>query len=174
MALRAGAFDMLQAEESYDAVYGDQMTQLGLRFEWRPRAAWFWSLASDLGEVDGERVVLVPEPIPTGIETTLQLNPWQLSTGWIFGPQRTWSPYLGGGITYLRLEEESDLETVSESGTGAHVLLGMRFRAAPLVLAGEALYSSVPDILGDGGAAAVFDEDDAGGLALTLRAGWEF
>ena len=150
------------------------MTLVGLRFEWRPRPAWYWALASDLGEVDGERVALIPEPVPTGIETTLELNPWHLSTGWILGAGRRWSPYLGGGVTYLRLEETTELETVSDSGVGAHAVLGLRFRAAPIVVAGEALYSSLPDTLGDGGAAAAFGEDDAGGLALALRAGWEF
>lgn len=55
-----------------------------------------------------------------------------------------------------------------------HAAAGIRRSFGRFVLGAQALYAVVPDLVGQGGAAAAFGEDDGGGLAATLLLGYAF
>lgn len=181
LGVRVGVFEPLAFADAYDAVYGDALTPIGARFEFRPRRApyarpkWFLALSTDFAASDGEAVALVPEPVPTGIATTLELNPWHLTSGWLFRPATRFHPYLGAGVTALRWKEEDEFESVSATDVGAHAVAGLRWRAfdLPLAIDGELLYYLVPGVFDEAGAAAVFGEKDLGGLQAALTVSWE-
>ena len=82
-------------------------------------------------------------------------------------------PFLGGGYTRMRYEESSDFaaagEDVNESFNGFHVKGGAEVRLTSWVgVAGEAVWSSIPDALGTGGASLAFDETNLGGTSVRL------
>ena len=183
LGVRVGAFEPLAFADSYDAVYGESLVPYGARFEFRPRRApyarpkWFLALATDFVEADGEAVAFVPEPVPTGTATTLELNPWHLTSGWLFRPATRLHPYAGVGVTALRWEERDEFGTLSATDVGAHAVVGLRWRAfyVPLAVDGELLYYTVPGALDDSeGAAGFFRETDFGGLTAAVTVSWEF
>jgi hypothetical protein len=171
----AGIFEPLGFADSYDAVYGETLTPLGADLEARLGERWFVGLSTEWMGADGEQVALVPEPVPTGIATELELNPWHLTFGWIAGSDDGWSFRLGGGATYLVWKESSESAESSGSDPGAHLSLALRRALGRFRLGARARYSTIPDALDEeGGAAAAFGEDDLGGLSLALTAGWAF
>jgi len=73
----------------------------------------------------------------------------------------------------MRYEETSDFaaadEDVDQSFDGYHVKGGAEVRLTRWVaLAGEAVWSSIPDALGTGGASQAFNETNLGGTSLRL------
>jgi len=174
VGLTAGLFEPYGFADAYDAVYGETLTPIGFELETRLGERWFLALASDFSSADGERVALVPEPVPTGVATELKLNPWRLTFGRVFRAGRPLTVRLGAGATLLSWKETSELESVSGSDLGGHVLLGVRNAFGRFALGAEAVYSTIPDALPEGGAAAQLGEDDLGGLALLATAGWSF
>jgi hypothetical protein len=171
----AGVFEPLGFSDSYDAVYGETLVPLGAAFEARLGSRWFVGLSTELASADGERVALVPEPVPTGVATELELNPWHLTFGWIGGSDAGWSVRLGGGATLLSWKETSAAGDASGSDPGAHLSVAVRRALGSFRLGARALYSTVPDALDEGaGAGAAFGEDDLGGLSLAATAGWAF
>ncbi len=167
LGVRLGAFDLIHSSDSYDAVYGDTMTQIGLGLELRFGRAWFLSLDIDRGEVDGEQIVFIPQPVPSGVETTLELLPVHLTFGRILHPDDPWSFYFGAGPTLVDWEESNEFGSNSSSDFGFHGLVGVRRNLQRWSLDLELLYSSVPDAF-ESGAAEFFGEDDIGGASLTL------
>lgn len=173
IGVRLGTLDLIHSSDSYDAVYGDTMTQVGIGLELRFRQHWFLSLDVDRGEVDGEQVVFLPQPVSTEIATTLEIMPIHLSFGRIFNSEANWSWYFGVGPTFVDWEESSDTGTSSSSDGGFHGLAGLRRNLNHWSLDLELLYSTVPDAF-EGGAAAFFGEDDIGGVSLTLGINYGF
>jgi hypothetical protein len=176
LGFRLGAFEPINSADSYDAVFGEPMPQLGLQVEAAIRGRWLLALAVDHGEVDGERVLLTDPPQGTGVPVTLTVTPVQLTAGVLFRPAPRWRAGLGVGPTLLLWEDESAGESRSRTDTGGHVLLGLRRALGSpggperWSLGGELRYSSVPDAIGQGGVSEFFGEDDLGGLAVQLLA----
>jgi len=81
--------------------------------------------------------------------------------------------YVGGGAGVVRYSESSpfaeagdDLEVKKLS---YHALAGVEVPIVrPLAVVVETRYRYIPDLLGDGGVSAVFDEDSLGGFNLTV------
>jgi hypothetical protein len=169
--LRLGVFDMTNAPDSYDAVYGDPMPQAGVQLErdWR---RWRLALSADYGQVDGERALPTDPPLPTGIEETLTLTPVHLTAAYRFRPQARWDVYAGLGPSLLSWKDETDFASESGSEVGGSALVGLRrqARGRGWEWGGELRWSSFPGALPDAGFAGLFGEDDPGGLALTLVA----
>ena len=124
----------------------------------------------------GERVFVTDngEVFPLGIPATITLTPLEIAAGWRFGPRfGRVIPFLGAGYTRMRYEETSDFaaadEDVDQSFDGYHVKGGAEVRLTRWVaLAGEAVWSSIPDALGTGGASQAFNETNLGGTSLRL------
>jgi hypothetical protein len=176
VGLEGGLFEPEGFSESYDAVYGDTLTPLGARFEWAVVPRFALALSTSFVSTDGEQVAILPGegPVPTGIETELELNPWHLTAAYRIHPEGPWSGYVGGGLTLLRFDEANEFEETSGSELGYHAAAGVRRAFGRFVVGLEGLYSTVPDAIGESGAAAAFGEDDLGGLAAKLLLGYAF
>ena len=126
---------------------------------------------------DGERVVVFEdEAFPVGIDTTVSVVPIELSAGWRFAnPQRTVTPYLGGGMAWHKYRETSEFADAAEDAEftkmGFQLLGGAEWRVGRwLGIAGEAGWMSVPDAFTEpSGAAAAFGEDDLGGAVFRVK-----
>jgi len=121
---------------------------------------------------------------PLGIPLDVKASYVDVSLGWKSavltrsGRIALW-PYVGTGVGVVMYSEASpfadagdDLDTRSVS---YHVLAGLEIPLFKwLAVAVDARYRYAPDILGDGGVSAVFDEDALGGLraGLGLRLGF--
>ncbi len=124
----------------------------------------------------GERVFVAEggQVFPLGIPATVTMTPLELAAGWRFRPRfGRVIPHLGVGYTRMKYEETSDFaaadENVEESFNGYHVRGGAEVRLTRWVgIAGEAVWSSIPDALGTGGASQAFDETNLGGTSLRL------
>ena len=171
--VRVGAFDMTNAGDSYDAVYGDPMLVGGLELAAVFDRNWFLQLTVSGGEMEGEQVVLLPEPLPTGYDTTFRMTPVHLTGGRSFGSGR-WRFATGLGPSYVSWEEEGEFETTSDENVGGHLLLGLSRTYADWLIGGELVYSIVPDAIGKGGASGQLGEEDMGGVALMFRASRAF
>lgn len=167
-----GVFEPSGFADTYDAVYGDTLTPIGLRFEidW---GRWFGALTVERMKADGERVALVPEPVPTGIPISLTLTPVRLSAARRFRDGAAWRPYVGGGVTVLSWKEEDEFESTSSTDFGAHLLGGLAWHGARMRAGGELVWSTVPNAL-EGGVSQELGEDDLGGLSASLYVGWSF
>jgi hypothetical protein len=82
--------------------------------------------------------------------------------------------YVGGGIGWHVLEEDSPALTASggfrKGHIGYHVSGGIEYRIAPFIwAAGEAQWAAVPGGLDATGAGAVFDETDLGGTTFRFK-----
>ena len=169
--VRLGAFDMINSDESYDAVYGSEMFQGGLHLDILPRPRLQLGLTLDYGTKSGERVFPTNPPVPTGVDDDLTLMPLHLSASYVFGAGGApWYWYLGAGPTLLRWEEESVGRSESATDFGGNAVAGVRWPRTKWQFGGELRYSTVPDAVGDEGAAAIYGEDDLGGIAVHFLA----
>ncbi len=93
--------------------------------------------------------------------------------GWRFMPSSRWTPYiaLGGGVTSYR--EESNVaglvETLSKSKASGHVALGLDYALGAVAVGVEAMYSTVPNTIGDSGVSKVYGEKDVGGATIVAK-----
>jgi hypothetical protein len=177
VGLQAGVFEPYGFADSYDAVYGETMVPLGLRFEWAFTERFALHLQTSFGQVDGELVAIVPGVgnVPTGVPTELELNAWHLTAAWRLHPEGPWSGHLGAGPTLVRFGESNELEEISSDGFGGHLAAGVRRALGDWAIGAEAVYSVVPDTFEEEeGVAGFFDEDDAGGLTAQLVVGYSF
>jgi hypothetical protein len=172
LGLRLGAFEMTNAPDSWDAVYGSPMPQLGGQVELRLWRHLMVALAADWGEASGHRILPTQPPIRTEFGTNLTYLPAHLTLGWVARADRPWELTFGLGPSLLTWRESSDGDSNSDSVVGGHVAFGARRNLARFALGAEVRWSTFADSAGDRGAMAFFDEDDMGGLALQLVALW--
>lgn len=126
---------------------------------------------------DGERVfVNNGQEFPLGIPLEVTITPLELSAGWQFrirGAPKL-RPYAMGGYTSYRYEETSEsaasTENVDERFNGFHVGGGAEYRLMRwLGIAGEFIWTTVPDAIGESGVSAEFDETDLGGSSFRFK-----
>jgi opacity protein-like surface antigen len=90
--------------------------------------------------------------------------------GWRFMPQSRWSPYIAVGAGSTSYREESDVaglvETTSKSKFGFHAALGLDYYFGAVALGVEAMYSTVPNTIGEDGVSKVYGESDVGGATI--------
>lgn len=176
--VRLGGFEMVNAQDSYDAVYDDPMPVLGLQLDWRFRTRWILEASLDYGEVDGERVLLADPPVGTGIDETLTYVPLHLAASWSFYRNAPWELRIGAGPSILWWESDADVSLADgdpdADGTeiGGSVALSARRAFRAWTLGGELRWSSFPDAVGDAGVTRFFDEDDLGGVSVNVIALW--
>jgi opacity protein-like surface antigen len=166
----------LAAKDTFDAVADthSSSTYLGgveVTHIWK---GIFADVAATQMTIDGTRVFVDDGQVfDLGIPLQVKLRPLDIVGGWRFRYGRI-SPYAGAGITFLKYEETSDFsqsgEDVSESKTGPMFLGGVDVQVWKFIhVGGELRFRRVNGILGEGGASAEFDEDDAGGTSFALR-----
>ena len=176
--VRLGGFEMINAEDSYDAVFDDPMPMLGVQLDWRWRRRWVLEATLDYGEVDGERVFPADPSVGTGIDETLTYVPVHVTASWSFYRADPWELRAGAGPSFLWWEDDSDVDLAgldeTEDGTelGASAALSLRRAFTAWTLGGELRWSTFPDAVGDAGVTEFFDEDDPGGVSVHLVALW--
>jgi hypothetical protein len=174
LGLRLGAFEPSNAQDTYDAVYGDTMTQIGGQLEWHTRGRLFYAVSIDYGTVDGS--LGAPPTPPQGIDTELTLMPVHVTATWFLRPRESsWNVYAGLGPSLLIWEESVDfagvgLEDTSETDVGASAVLGLRKPFNRFSLSGELRWSTFPNALDSD--TNPFGEDDLGGLGVAVVGLW--
>lgn len=170
LGLRVGAFQMINSSNSYDAVYGDPLLQVGGQVELRLWRRVLVAVSADWGEVSGRRVILTPSPTPTDVGVTLTYQPSHLTVGWFVLADRPWEVFLGAGPSHLSWSQSNVLRGDSGSAVGGHALAGTRRQMGAFTLGGELRWSTFPKAMGEHNVSAFFGEDDMGGLTLQLVA----
>jgi len=167
---------LFSARDSFEAILG---SALGGVFGGGGQLALGNGLFAQVGidrfRKTGSRALVSGEQIfRLGIPHVITVTPIQATVGYrIPGAHRT-IPYVGGGIGWHAFEETSpDFQgagDVSDSAIGYHVLGGAEYRIAGWMwLAGEVQWTAVPNVLGEHGVSAVFEEDDLGGATFRFK-----
>ena len=117
--------------------------------------------------VSGTQIFTVDTP------ATVEVQPIAVTVGYLSPPSGRLAPYLGAGIGWHVLTEESP--TISQTRTregkpGYHIVGGVEFVISRWVaVAGEAQWAYVPDLIGETGISAAFEEDDLGGGTFRFK-----
>lgn len=166
----------MSATDSFDAVVGKtSLQQFGGGVQvvnlWR---SLFVEATVERLKADGERVFVSDGTVfPLGIPLTVRLVPVDIVGGWRFRKVGRVVPYGGAGLTSVSYSEKSSFaesDDVSERGTGFIVLGGVEVPVWRWVgVRGEVRFRQVPDVLGSGGASAVFDETSLGGVSYGVK-----
>lgn len=165
------------AAETFDAVLGSDRGQDwggGVSLTQGPA---FLEITARRFSKTGSRVFVTDakEVFPLGIPTDVTTTTFEAAAGWRFRPLfRRLRPYVGAGYTRLQYEETADFaadgDDVTEGFNGFHVLGGVEVRLARWVgLAGDVVWTSVADAIGEAGASKAFGEDNLGGTSLRLK-----
>ena len=125
---------------------------------------------------DGQRVfVNNGDVFRLGIPVRLSSTPFEVSGGYRFHP-RKWPivPYVGAGVGSYSYNETADFAAAGDDvhvrHAGALLVGGAEVRLTKWVsVSGDAQYTHVPGILGQGGASKDLGETDFGGIAGRLR-----
>jgi hypothetical protein len=167
------------AKDSFDAVLG---TSSGPIFGGGARVGLpYGGLFVDVGawrfRDDGERVFVANnEVFPLNIPLQITVIPLEISGGWRFRLRRLLKlrPYVGGGVTTMKYTETSDFatetENVDERFSGYHLFGGAEYKITRWFgVAGEAVWMTVPDAIGESGVSAAFNESDLGGAGFRVK-----
>ena len=169
----------MTASESFKAVTGKSMrTQFGGGVQ--VVNVWKGLYAEGLvgwSSLDGSRVFVYNDTVyGLGIPVSITLTPIDAGGGWRFplGKKRKAHAYAGGGVTFMKYQEESDFagaeDNVDETFTGFYAAGGVEIPLAKWIhLRGEARYTSIPNALGIAGVSVDFDETDLGGIAVAVK-----
>ncbi len=165
------------AADTFDAVLGSDRGQDwggGVNVTQGPA---FLELTARRFSKSGTRVFVTdtkdvfPLDIPVDVSTTT----FEAAAGWRFRPLfGRLRPYVGAGYTRLQYEETADFagdgDDVKEGFNGFHVLGGVEVRVTRWIgLAGDVVWTSVADAIGQAGASKAFGEDNLGGTSLRLK-----
>ena len=174
----AGWFDMTNANRSAKAIFGGTsgggtaggILRLGLG------ESFFVSAHVRYFQRTGERVfVAAPggDVFRLGHPLTLRLIPAYAMLGYRFGHGSRWTPYVAAGAGVTSYHEKSDtaglIETSTASKPAGHVAAGVEFGQGLARFGAEAMYSTVPNTIGQSGVSKVYGEKDVGGFTLVAR-----
>jgi hypothetical protein len=126
---------------------------------------------------DGERVFVGPddEVFKLGIPLEVRITPIEITGGWRFtNLSRRFVPYVGGGFSSFQYSESSETDDegddVDDRFSGGHILGGVDVRLRSwLGVAGEIVWTSIPDAIGASGASQAFDETNLGGTSVRVK-----
>jgi opacity protein-like surface antigen len=118
--------------------------------------------------VSGNQLFMLDSP------TQLTVTPILGTVGYRAPDYSRFAPYVGGGIGWHSLREESPglaaADWIDEGKLGYHVVGGIEFPVARfLAVAGEAQYATVPKALGETGVSAVYGEENLGGATFRFK-----
>jgi len=158
------------ARDTFTAITGQSYgPAFGAGAQVRFRTGLYVQVSVERFRKTGERVfVFENEAFPLGIPNTITIQPVVAAVGYRPPSVASVRPYLGVGVGSYHLQEVSPFDDPSEEvdqwHRGFHAHGGVEFLAgrwfAPAV---EARFTTVPDALGSGGAAAAFGESNLGG-----------
>lgn len=171
----AGMYDPMNASESYKEVYSGPGPLVGLGGYWLHAQGWSLEARGEYFFVSGNRTKVAGGDTDYGED--LALISILASGRYHFLRDRSISPYVLGGLGYYSLDVKSDApdSDVNSSSAGVHAGAGVDFFVGtPVNVALEARYSLIPDLIGEGGLSAYYDETDFGGLAILAKISFVF
>lgn len=166
------------ASDSFDAVLGTRsLPTFGGGVDVVLRDNIFIGVGAWRASKDGERVFVGPddEVFPLGIPLKVTVTPIELTGGWRFTRlSQRFVPYVGGGFSSFKYTEDADTDSddddVDERFGGFHLLGGVDVRLRSwLGVAGEVVWTSIPDALGEAGVSQAFDETNLGGTSVRVK-----
>ena len=164
------------AADSFDAVTGNSWGPMwGGGAQMAFSNGLFFQGSYERFQSTGQRVfVFEGQVFELGIENEVTVTPIQVTVGYRQPTTDRVVGYIGGGVGWHRLEEVAQMsdpaENVDESKVGVHVLGGMEYPLTRWLWGGgEAQWAYVPDVLGNDGVSAEFEEDDLGGFTLRFK-----
>jgi hypothetical protein len=162
------------ASKSVDAVTGSANgLWYGGGVRYQHRSGFFVEGAVERYQKTGERVFVFEDTVfPLGIENRVEITPLVGTAGYAFRIGRL-RPYVGaGGGAYLYRETSDfadDADNVRETHPAYRGVAGVQWPVGTGIAAAvEVVYTTVPDAL-TGGAAAAFNETDLGGVQVRGR-----
>ena len=169
----------MTASESFKAVTGTSTrTQFGVGVQFVNLWNGLYAEATvGQSSLNGSRVFIYQDNVyDLGIPVSITFTPIDAGGGWRFplGKKRKAHVYAGGGVMFMKYQEESDFadsgENVDDVFTGFYASGGMEYSLTKwLHLRGEARFTSVPNALGAEGVSADFDETNLGGVAVAVK-----
>jgi len=168
---------LFTASDSFNAVLGtDRLTTYGGGIEVTEGSALL-GFGAWRASKDGQRVFVGPDGdvFPLGIPLEATLTGIEVTGAWRFRRVSSrFIPYAGGGYTSLQYKEASstddDEEDFDDRFHGFHILGGVDVRLRSwLGVAGEVVWTSVPDAIGESGASQAFDETNLGGTSIRVK-----
>ena len=127
--------------------------------------------SSDTGE---RAFVYGGEIYKLGIPLRVTQTPLDVAGGWRFVTKSGITPFVGGGLTFMRYEETSDLpepeDDLDSREMGYIALGGLEVRASRWVhIRAEIRYRRINNILGIAGASGEFSETELGGVGGSFK-----
>ena len=128
----------------------------------------------------GQRVFVFEDQVfELGISNTVTVTPIHISVGYRLVANPSLIGYLGGGIGWYTYKEESAFVdpqyNVDEQEIGYHVMGGVETPILPSFWLGvEFQWAYVPNVLGEQGVSALFEEDDLGGFTVRLKISFDY
>ena len=167
------------AADSFDAVLGKSSGPIfgGGATVGLPFGGLFFGVGAWRFSAEGERVLVAgDEVVSLGIPMSVTITPLEVSGGWRFRlrGQPGLIPYVAGGLSSYGYKETSEFagatEDVDDRFTGYHVGGGVEVKLRRwLGVAGEFMWTTVPDALGEGGVSEAFNETDLGGTGFRVK-----
>ena len=165
------------ASTTFNAVFGSTAELfLGGGVDVVIHKAYFVDVAISRMSATGQRAFVTSGEVFTlGIPLRATVTPVELTGGYRFRFRRSRIiPYAGAGIGFYSYRETSDLSLPSEdvdvSRSGLVMMGGIEFRVSRWVaVAGDANFTKVSGILGQGGISKDVGEDNLGGIAGRVR-----
>jgi len=168
-----GYQDLTQAKSSAKAVFNGSSGGLtwggGLRYTLKSGffvAGWFRTFSKD-----GERVFVADATSPVfslGHPLSVRIRSYQGTVGYRLSNRTIATPYVGIGAGETSYHEQSTVggitDTVDESKTSYHGLVGVELGHGLLRIAAEGGYTMVPNAIGIGGVSKIYGETGIGGF----------
>jgi len=164
----------LTATKSVEATLGSSG---GLTWGGAARYTFYKGFYANLGgrtfSASGERVFLAGPSDPVarlGFPLSVRITPVALTLGYRFRDGQLVVPYAGIGGSLTSYSEESSVAGISydqsRSNAGFNLVAGVEVGRGTFRFGGEAGWSTVPNAIGLGGVAEVYNEDDLGGWSV--------
>ena len=167
---------LFSAHDSFDTILGNQFgVLLGGGGQVSFRSGAFVQVAIEQFQETGSRALVAGNQLFTvDIPARITVKPVLFTVGYRSETHPRYAPYLGAGLGWHTLTEESPTlaasDTIRKGKIGYHVLGGAEFPLGRwMSVAGEVQWATVPKALGGSGLSAVFGEDDLGGTSFRFK-----
>jgi hypothetical protein len=178
-ALEGGWYDMTNSANSAKAVFDGQSggPVFGASVRLPFGQSFFVSAHGRFFQKKGERAFVEAPGKPVfrlGHPLEVRIIPAYAMLGYEFGGRRSsFQPYLGLGAGITSYREEStvagETDTFSATKPSYHLALGVDYGRGGVRFGVEVGYSAAPNVIGEEGVSAVYDENDVGGLTVVAR-----
>ncbi len=162
------------AQDSFNPVYGSTIFSLGFGGLYLTSSEKLsFDLFLELLMRTGNRVILQGNDFKkTNDEVKLMIIPLTATAKYRFRVGEPVVPFIGGGIGLYYYKEDSpdlDIPATSKTSFGLHISGGIElFADRVFTLTLEGRYSYIPNLIGEEGTSAYYDQKDGGGFTLSV------